>query len=201
MYPSNLTGPRKPTRLNADITFLVDSSSSVRPLHYQKEKEFVKKLSKYLNIKPGASRAAFITFGSQSKTAFEYDDYQTLPQMEALIDGASYVGGNRRILPALEKASSVMAVSRPLVPRIVVIVTSGRPFIISGNEEKAVKSLHDAGVNTFVVVIGKDLDKNELLKVVSRPQNLIPIDTFNQLGSSAPSVANDISSSSGKMLN
>lgn len=185
--------------MNADITFLVDSSSAITPLNFQKEKEFIKKLSKYLNVKPGASRAAFITFGSQSRTAFEYDDYQTQSQMETQIDGAPYVGGSRVMLPALEKALSVMALSRPLVPKIIVFVTSGRSFTISGEApEKAISSLHNAGANVFVVVVRKDPDKDDLLKMVSRPQNLISVYTFNQLGSSAPSIAKDISSSSGK---
>lgn len=178
----------------------MDSSSSVQQLNYQKEKEFVKKLSKYLNVKPSASRVAFITYGDQSRTAFKYDDYQSVLQMEAQIDGAPYIGGERRMDKAMRSAQAVLTASRPLVPRIVILLTAGPQSFTASNDllENAAKALHDIDAKTYVIAIGAEPDKNELLKTIDRPQNLIPMNSFNKLGSSAPSIAKDISSSSGK---
>ena len=54
--------PTPITDIDADIIFIIDSSSDVTPENYVREKSLVKDMARYLNVSAGGSRAALITY-------------------------------------------------------------------------------------------------------------------------------------------
>ena len=52
--------PTPITDIDADIIFIIDSSSDVTPENYVREKSLVKDMARYLNVSTGGSRAALI---------------------------------------------------------------------------------------------------------------------------------------------
>lgn len=193
------TEPRKPTLLNADIVFVVDSSSSVSALNYEKEKEIVKKLSKYLNVNTGASRVAFITYGEQSKLEIRFDDDQSFLEIESQIDDAPYVGGERRMDIAIKDAQTALFVSRPSVPKIVILFTAGRQSssISKSFLENAANALGDMGAKTYVIAVGPEHDRQDLRKIADPLQSIIEFSSFDRLLKNVPSLAKDIASATG----
>ena len=56
----------------ADVVFLMDSSSAVKPQDYSVQKEFVKTVAAFLNVKRGMSRAAVFSYGWISHQAVTF---------------------------------------------------------------------------------------------------------------------------------
>lgn len=177
--------------VDADIVFLLDTSSFVTRENFVKEKDFVKCMAKVLNVAPEFSRAAVILFGTIPETKVKFDGYRTLNDFNGLVDKAQPFGGSRRIDRSLEEASKVLVDRRRGVPYVVVLVTSGRQSQ-SGNSisfQDAVNPLDKIGAHTFVVAIGHDPETSK---------NVLPVPSFNDLQSSVYKMARQIKTASGK---
>lgn len=95
--------------ITADILFLIDGSYSTLLRDFEAEKGFVKQFAKKLNLQPGKSRVALISYGEQPKLVTRFDGYKDVQELESLIDSAPFVGGPGRIDLALDMASSVLS--------------------------------------------------------------------------------------------
>lgn len=137
----------------------MDASDGVNSLNFNKAKTFVKLLAKRFNVSPGKSRAALVVFGSSSSLAIDFNSYNDFPAFETLVDRVPSVGGSRRIDKAFEAAAQVLRDSRPSVPKVVVLLTTGgQPLIAPSLAESAVP-LHAFGALFYVVSIANDLDR------------------------------------------
>lgn len=123
---------------------------------YKKEKEFVKYLARYLNVSPGNSRAALITYGNRAAEVVGFELNRPLSNFEATVDRAPFAGGARRIDRSLDKASQIMADARPTVRKIVVLLTSGKQASasVSKTPGEAAIPLLKGGVYSYIVTIG-----------------------------------------------
>lgn len=68
--PTVPTRPIQPEQFNADILFLIDSSSPVNEEDFKVQKDFVSLIAKYLNVLP--SRAALIVYGGDPTLSLRY---------------------------------------------------------------------------------------------------------------------------------
>lgn len=173
----------KPANISADIIFLMDSSTSVGREGFDKEKNFVKSLAKYFNVSPGKSRAAVIAYSNNARTVVKFTDYQSEEDFNDRLDRQPWVGGGRRIDRALDAAATLMRQARSEVPKILVLVTSGRqtsspdakPLEIAG------KPLRDMGVKNIVVTVGSEVDRKDLLLVVHSTDDIFGVPLFDDL--------------------
>jgi hypothetical protein len=170
-------------------------------LSYNKEKDFVKQIAKYLNVKLGGSRAAYISYGDQSRIVFKFNGPRSNVEFEGLVDGAPYVGGQRRMDRALDLATTLLRETRPTSPKIVILLTAGRqsPGVNRRLIDEAADRLRENGAKTYVISIGAGPNKNELTALVDRPTDIIPVRSFNTLRPKAPPIAREIASGTGKL--
>jgi hypothetical protein len=173
---------------------MMDSSFLVSFEDYVIEKNFVKNIAKALNVSPGKSRAAVITYGERSILVARYGDYSTHEQLKDIIDRAPSSGGVRRIDRALGAGSIVLQQSRPNVPKIVVLLTAGRqhPAADAKSLDEAAKPLREQGAKTYVIAIGREPDKTKLGVLVDTPDKVLEIDDFRGLNPQVPSIAKKI---------
>lgn len=69
------------------IVFLLDSSSTVRPEQFTKQKSLIKILAKYLNVgSANKTKSAVINYGGSSFTSVKFDDSSTLRDFERGVD-------------------------------------------------------------------------------------------------------------------
>lgn len=109
------------------------------------------------------------------------------------------VVGSRRIDKVLNYASQLIANTRDLFPKIVVLLTAGR----RGSEqplELVVKPLQEHGAKTYVVAIGDRPDVNELLPIVKDERFVIKISSFDDLPGRALQVAQTLGNQSGERV-
>ena len=111
----------------------------------------------------------------------------------------AFVVGSRRIDKVLNYASQLIANTRELFPKIVVLLTAGR----RGSEqplELVVKPLREHGAKMYVVAIGDRPDVNELLPIVKDERFVIKIPSFNDLPRRALQVAQTLGNQSGEWV-
>lgn len=169
---------------------------------YKKEKEFVKRLARYLNVSPGNSRAALITYGNRAAQVVGFDLNRPFSNFEAAVDRAPYVGGDRRIDRSLDKTSQIMADARPTVTKIVVLLTSGKQTSALGSKTPggaAIPLLKD-GVYSYVVAISQKPDISELRPVVQEPSHIFRMALFDDLRTRWTTVGEIIVDTSSKYL-
>lgn len=163
--------------------FVVDSSDPVTYEDYIKEKEFVKSMVNTLNLSPGKTRATFITYGENPRVVVKFDGYRDKPSFNSFVDRAPRQSGRRRIDRALDSVANILRESRPDVPKAVVLLTAGRqtPARDAKTLDEAAKPLRDLGAKTYVIAIGREPSRVELLPVVEKPEDIFSGVTFDAL--------------------
>lgn len=175
-----------------DVVFLVDSSVGVNALQFNKEKTFVKLLAKCLNVSPEKSRASVITFGATSTREIGFNSYENIQVFETLVDGISSVGGDRRIDRAFTAAVEVFKDSQPSVPKLVVLLTTGRQPANAPSLSEAAVPLHSIGAMFYVVSIANDLDKKYFEVLVDHSSQVSQVSSFESLNYVLPQVTQGV---------
>ena len=155
----------------------MDSSQTVTLEAYRQEKSFVKEMAKHLNVYPGESRAALITYGS---TAYRVDTFGNA-QFEDSVDQARSMGGARRIDLALQKAAQLLTFARLSVPKILVLLTAGNQQSGSQSPDYATRLIQTRGGRLFVVMVGRGPDENEFNKIVEKPTDAFRVPPFDSI--------------------
>ena len=176
--PTTLT-PDK-IKMIADVVFVMDSSSNVPFYDFKTEKDFVKDLARYLNVSPGNSRAAVVTYGSRAAEVIGFDIRRSVSDFETAVDNSPYINGRRRIDRSLDKIVEIMTNARPTATKLVVLLTADKQLSEFGTTTpaRAAKPLWEKGVNIFIIAIGRRniLELRELL-----PVNIFRVAIYNDL--------------------
>ncbi|KAK2561274.1 Collagen alpha-6(VI) chain [Acropora cervicornis] len=168
---------------SADIAFIVDSSSSVSPFQYSRVKQFVGILSEYLNVEPGRSRGAFVTFGEAPVEVFNFDSYKLLSEYKTKVNEAPYLGSERTISSALSAAGILFSNARGAHPWISILVTSWRPDEIHGARslEILARPLLSRGVWLYVLSIDENQYVGGLTPMLVEPRDAFSIISYRDL--------------------
>ena len=162
---------------------MMDSSIDVTQEDYFRQKTFLKDMARYLNVSPGRSRAAVITYGSNANLLFKFGGYGTLPTFDKVVDMAPFVGGERRMDLALEDAGLLLVEAKPYKTKWVILLTAGphptTPNVTSLLE--ASKSVRELSDKVYVVAIGNKVNIRELRDVVADPKDIFPVLSFQSL--------------------
>ena len=180
----------------------MDSSSGVALEDYKKQKEFVKYIARYLNVSPGNSRAALVTYGSRAAEVVGFDLNRPFSNFEVAVDRAPFAGGDRRIDRSLDKTSQIMADARPTVRKIVLLLTSGKQASVFGSKtpgEAAVPLLKD-GVYSYIVAISLKPDISELRPAVQESSHIFRMGSYDKLRTRWTTVGDVIVDTSSKYL-
>lgn len=96
----------------------MDASANVGTDNFGRQKAFVKLLARSLNVAPGGSRAALITYSNNAVTVVPLGGYETVHDFESTLDRiVFYYGGERRMDLALKEAADLFQKARAGVQR------------------------------------------------------------------------------------
>lgn len=125
--PRCYTGP-------LDLVFMIDSSRSVRPFEFETMRQFLVGLLRSLDVGLNATRVGVIQYSSQVQSVFPLGAFSRREDMErairAVVPLAQGTMTGLAIQYAMNVAFSEAEGARPSekrVPRVLVIVTDGRP--------------------------------------------------------------------------
>ena len=189
----------QPVDMTADMLFLLDSSSAVPQAQYGQEKEFLKNLVELFNVSPRYVRAGIIPYGSTAQLKVPFDRFTTNEAINRSIDELPYIGGKKRLDRALQVSNQAFSQARPLVPKIVVVLTHGGQLTEPGKDyiRNPIQFLRNAGVGIFVIAIGKDVDITGLKRLVKRPNDVISFEAHKDILPYLPSLTRYIFSKTG----
>ncbi|XP_057256503.1 matrilin-2 isoform X3 [Pezoporus wallicus] len=169
-----------------DLVFIIDSSRSVRHYDFEKVKEFILTILKFLDISPDATRVGLIQYGSTVKQEFSLKTFRRKQDIERAVRRMMHLATGTMtglaIQYAVNIAFSESEGARPLkqnVPRIIMIVTDGRPQ--DPVAEIAAKA-RNSGILIFAIGVGR-VDMNTLKSIGSEPheEHVFLVANFSQI--------------------
>ena len=178
-----------------DLVFVIDGSDSLKEDQFDQLKETVKQMLKDHTISPLDTHVSILEY-SEEPTVFVYlNDTFDSEELNAKIDRIIASNGRTAILhKALMEVSNVFDVKnggRPGAAKAVVILTDGDASD-SSDLDTASKLLRGSGTRVYVVKIGDDKVPDEIIKIVSTPEDVFPVVDPTDLPSVGPNIGEKI---------
>ena len=186
--------PSSPLQTQADVIFLIDSSSGTSLQDYKLEKQFVKSLAYHWNLSPNGPRGGAVHYADTSRTVSRFED----SDFNQNLDNAKRLTGSMRIGQALDHAAQLFASSSRNNEKLVILLTAGREAPGSRSLEEAMRPLRWLGAQVYVVAIGQQPSNQVLAPIVARQQDIFRVSSIGRLLSQARSTAQTIRDASGK---
>lgn len=180
---------------NADVAFLVDSSSNIREDHFKQIKtDFIKRVIDNINVAEDQTNIAFITYADQARLHFNLDRYHARLHLKQAVDNITYAPtGASNLADALRLARQEVFVpgrgDRSDLPNIIIVVTNRGSSNATATSEQA-RLARLAGLTIMPMVVKGWLSMSELYDVTSEPveNNLLIVESFNNLTTLANSL-------------
>ena len=172
---------------NADIVFVLDSSSSVGPPDFQKTLDFLVGMLRDANINGGNIRVGAISFSTDVHIHFYLNDHRKKKDVFKSIRAIPYILGSTNTADALQTLRTEMFNpangDRPGVPNVAVIITDGVSNLNSERTIQEAMLTHSVGIHVFVIGIGLTGDTVELqaLSTVPVEDNRFLLESFDEL--------------------
>ena len=159
-----------------------------------RELEFVKAFTRTLDIAPDKSRVSVMTFGDTPILSIPFGNYKNIQSLLKGIDAVPYISGEKRLDDALSYAARIFSKTkdRPDANKFLVVVTDGKQPLGRNPLGDAAKPLYQIGVKVIVVGAGENVNKRELGKLTSKPDNLFYSRTFDVLVRQVPFVTEHV---------
>ena len=177
---------------------MIDSSFEVSQIEFKLQKDFIKSLLRSLDIAPDASRTAVISYGDQPSLTSRFISLQNFKDFYRVVDSASYVGGERRIDQAFRMVNRLLNEAEEDSSKVVIFLTAGKQTIGGVSLFDITEPMRLSGVKVIVIAIGKDADAKELGALVSIPQDVLTVTSFENLQSQTKQISGYIRNTAGK---
>lgn len=168
--------PKRCIEKAADIIFVLDSSSSIWIVDYEKQLEFLADLVDSFKVGNGRSRirVGAITFSNRAHLEFSPNRYTDPAQLRNAILRISHRLGSTNTAAALKllKRQVETTVQERKSPVIAVVITDGKSSDPAATKEEA-KKLHALGIHVYAIGVGNSqkYDISELKAIASDPEN------------------------------
>ncbi|XP_078073113.1 matrilin-1-like [Mustelus asterias] len=155
-----------------DLVFVIDSSRSILPPDFEKVKEFINNLLKFLDVGADKTRVGLVLYGSTVESVFALNTHRKVADMMGAVKDMVHLATGTMtglaIEYTMEVAFSTREGARPLnrnVPRVAIIVTDGRP---QDKVAEVAAQARDSGILIFAVGVGR-VDMETLRLIGSEP--------------------------------
>uniref|UniRef100_A0A8C5B1H2 Matrilin-3 n=1 Tax=Gadus morhua TaxID=8049 RepID=A0A8C5B1H2_GADMO len=154
-----------------DLVFIIDSSRSVRPVEFEKAKDFLQDMVDNLEIGQDSTRVGVVNYASTVQLDFMLKTYfdktsvkQALARIEPLSSGTMT---GLAIKTAMERAFTAESGARPAsmnIAKVAIIVTDGRP---QDKVQDVAAAARASGIEIYAV--GVDRADMESLRLMASP--------------------------------
>ncbi|KAK7107194.1 cartilage matrix protein-like [Littorina saxatilis] len=172
--------------VQADIVFVMDDSSSVVDVEFEKMKEFVRDQVDVFDIGSNKIRVGVLKFSSSANTEFNLNSFYGKDAMKNRIMNIGYTGGTTNTGDALSYMRTSMFTTangdREGVHNIGVIITDGQSNNFTHTADHA-RAAHNANITTFSIGISSGSAMGELSEMASKPDSdyLFTVANFSAL--------------------
>ena len=160
---------------------MVDGTDSIQ-VNSSVINSFMKNLSRTFDISSGQTRIGVIVYSTNATLVFNLDQYSSISEIEAAIDNITYPGGATYTGQALNESTISLFNSnivRANVSKVLVLITDG---VSNDDVAESAALVNNTGVTSFVVGIGNDHDRSQLIQIaLGKEQHVFTAD-LNSLG-------------------
>ena len=174
----------QPIHPDADIIFLVDSSTGVSSQEFVMEKRFVRAVARSFIVSPLGPRAAFVIYSSTSYTVVGFSSYSSNDDFDQQIQNAPFQsGGRRRIDQVLIHTATMFQETGRVGLRIIILLTAGNYYLGSGAKSisSIVTQMQSLDAHIYVVGIGSYFTPSMFKPMVRSPGDIFEVSSFNEL--------------------
>lgn len=155
----------------AEILFLLDSSSSIWSVDFEKQLKFVSDVIGTFEIGPDRIRVGIASFSYRYRQQIPLGAYSDKEYLQAAVQNIRQSLGGTYTYDALDGVRTQglnSNIVRPDVTRIAIVMTDGESYDLD-RTAAAAKKLKDDGVVVFAVGIGDQVNNEELKSIASEP--------------------------------
>lgn len=192
----------------------MDSSGSINSYAYINVKNFLKGISVLMGFKPNRTHIGVVLYSKVAEVAFKFSVHPHLRKLFRSIDNLQHWKDRTRIDLGLQTANTSLFSKeggmRENVTKIAILLTDGEQTTKNVNDliplRVAANALKRRGITIFVIGIGPFINRNELLQIVDRSDQLIELSTFAELEEKVNDIATalcqqDVGKSVNKYMN
>ena len=178
---SDITIATKVSHCISDVGFLVDVSKSVK-MHWNREKMFIKELTKHIDLSPRGGHVAVTQFDNRGKLIVKFSDHVNMFKFSRAIDGMTFSGGGTNLNQGLKIAYTQMFSRtngiRRCAPKTLVLITDGQQRNFKYDAWK--RTFENANIRVVVIGVGI-VRKNVLMSLVKDEKDLHLAINFEQM--------------------
>uniref|UniRef100_A0ACB8GEQ8 Uncharacterized protein n=1 Tax=Sphaerodactylus townsendi TaxID=933632 RepID=A0ACB8GEQ8_9SAUR len=167
-----------------DVVFLVDGSQSAVP-DFLSVREFIERLVTSLNVDADATRVAVVQFSDDARADFLLNTYSTKDEVQVAVRRLRPKGGRQLNIGSALEFVSKNIFTRPSGSRIEEGVPQFLILLISRQSDDEVEdpALEVKQVGVAPLVVGKNVDIQELVQIGLSPEYVFQVSTYQDLSS------------------
>ncbi|KAK3096747.1 hypothetical protein FSP39_002868, partial [Pinctada imbricata] len=173
---------------DAEIYFVLDSSSSIWPINFQKQLSFVNDMIDYFEIDNTKSRirVGVVVYSTTIKNVIALNSKRTRDQIKRQINETKYLSGRTNTSDAISFVREYgfrKDVVRKGAVKIAIVMTDGISRNPNATQRESDLS-KAAGIHLFAIGIGDKVDKTELETIANDPDDkyVFKVENFGGLG-------------------
>ena len=168
----------------SDILFVIDSSSSIWPPHFQDILKFTIKVLNLFDVSPNKTRIGVIIFSDDVSTVLHLDNLLNSTELKNTISNIHQLKGGTETGKALKHARenefNEKYNRKTDASKVIILLTDGQSIRPEDTSVEA-KKLKEENITVFVIGIGNRTDKRELSVVASSPRHQYNLQDYNAL--------------------
>ncbi|XP_052799564.1 sushi, von Willebrand factor type A, EGF and pentraxin domain-containing protein 1-like [Mya arenaria] len=174
--------PKSECRSMMDLVLVLDGSDSISTEDYQTQRVALNELVKGYHLGPKESRVGLVVYSSTIAQSVPLTDNRELLMQETinLVHPRDGTMTNLGIEKMIELFKDPVHGGRKDVPWICIVITDGQSKFPQRTFKQA-ENAKSLGINMFTVGISHFIDENELKKIATTPNQVLTLNTFDQL--------------------
>ncbi|XP_015257641.1 PREDICTED: collagen alpha-1(XXVIII) chain [Cyprinodon variegatus] len=142
-----------------ELVFVIESSWSVGPEHFELVKDFVIAIIDQLPVSQGASRVGVVLYSRLNKVVVSLQQQPSKDEIKEAVRTMPYLGEGTFTGSAVHRAKQLFQASRPHVGKVAVVLMAAQSDRRDFMEFKeAVSDSHEEGIELFVIAVGNKTD-------------------------------------------
>ncbi|XP_078580606.1 uncharacterized protein LOC144864418 isoform X3 [Branchiostoma floridae x Branchiostoma japonicum] len=169
-------------RLEVDVIFLIDGSSSISLPNFDLLKTFLQNITMKFDVSSDITRIGVVQYSTDVNTEFELKTYATEAEVINAISnitrqrGSTFIGAGINFVRT--NSFTVAAGDRPLAPNILVTITDG---ISADDVAGPAQAARDQGILTYSIGIGEEIQWPTLLSIAGARHRVFNVTSFSEL--------------------
>uniref|UniRef100_A0A8C8RRD2 VWFA domain-containing protein n=1 Tax=Pelusios castaneus TaxID=367368 RepID=A0A8C8RRD2_9SAUR len=176
----DICSPEACKNMKADIILLVDSSESIRPVDFQKMKDFMQLVVNRSDIGADKVQIGLLQFSSEPQEEFQLDRYNSKADLRRAISGIRQIKSGTLTGKALTFASSYFDESkggRPRVRQYLIVITDGEA---QDSVSEPAKTIRNKGITIYAIGV-LQANNSQLVDIAGTQDKVFLEDNFDSL--------------------